>query len=191
MVEGLPRSEGHLKIGEMPQPRYITGPEGLPWIGIEAFSTDGQIRKFLWHHNLPKDTKNHRDNHSNYDWTRFKLAEHVATLELGGPNNTKVAVGPSISLRRSDPETRTIRVFENPPRVGIYIEAAKREGYIGLNLFMDLPSEWEVRNSNQQIFDKLMVSALAVMPYQGSVLDLEEFRRSRSIEDNFEGNWKG
>jgi hypothetical protein len=118
MTSEVPR--GELKPGVMPTPRYFPfelAPNRVEqWIGIEAFSLEGQVKPFIFWRPIRRDLTIPQD--------RDFLARTVAEMKLR--SNTDVAIGPNIVLSECDPATGRVVTDEEKTHLGVYVEREKR-----------------------------------------------------------------
>jgi len=160
------KTEVKLRVGEMPTPRYIKrlgdtnlDNDGVPinWVGMEAYSADREIKRFLW-------WKNVRSGNINKEEVRTDAATAIARLKLGG--NIDAAIGLPIDLGECDHNKGFVKIIEEPDCVGIYIEENKRSQF-SFDLMMGvikLKSVEELKKEKLIEFHEAFQKARIVLP---------------------------
>ena len=152
-----------IKIGEMPKPRYIreasntsvdSDGSSIRWIGIEAYSPNGEVKTFLWWRNFQIGGLHGKD--------RNDAATFIARLKL--ETGADAAIGLPVDLSGSNSQTGHVQIHKEKGTYGVYIETEKRPMFNFMTMLKGVKSEDELRNSNPEKFQKIFEKALAVLP---------------------------
>lgn len=148
-----PNPEAKLQIGEMPKPRYVPlGDE--KWIGIEAYSSDGEFGEFLWWRNIPEVDINDIVG-------REQVAALVARIKI--QYGIDAAIGMPVDFKRSNPQSGKVR--QRPAgELGVYIEQRRREGFGFFYTIGGLKSEEELREKGEMAFEEAYQKAKVFLP---------------------------
>ena len=155
----LDRESGsELKIGEMPTPRYIRRADFdrhiIDWVGMEAYSADGEVKTFFWWRNFRGDL-NDQD-------ARHKAAALVARIKVDA--NIRVAIGIPVNSGSSNPDIGRVKTLNIENEFGVYTEADKRVGFSG-RAMSRFKTETQLRRRKPVEFEIELKKALAVLPY--------------------------
>ena len=156
------KSESGLKIGEMPTPRYMreagdtVGGGIIKWVGMEAYSADGEVKKFLWWRNRRAGNLNDQD-------VRHDAAAFVARLKI--KTGADAAIGLPVDLYESNPKTGFVKTVDEPDLVGVYIEADERPMFNSMTSMQVVKTEGQLGHSKEVEFDEVFQKAKAVLPY--------------------------
>ncbi|MBI2613344.1 MAG: hypothetical protein HYW62_01040 [Candidatus Levybacteria bacterium] len=161
------RTEVKLQIGQMPMPRFLNIPSpfenGARPIGIETFSSlEGHpIRPFIWLQNIGGDLTREGD--------RDRIARLLTEMTI--EQDTDFAIGPAISLKKSDPRSGQVKViFDSGNRIGIYADFQKRALLPWRMTISRLNSEqelmfWSQRNATRSSgFEEILQRVKSVLP---------------------------
>lgn len=157
--------ESKLEIGEMPKPRYMreawntsvdSDGTAIKWIGMEAYSPDGEIKKFLW-------WRNFKVGDLSKEQARDDAAAFVARLKL--EMGVDSAIGLPVDLYQSNSATGHVEVIANEPEVyGVYVEADKRPMFNFMTMMHGVKTEAQLRRSKPVELDEILQKAKAVLP---------------------------
>lgn len=152
-----------IKIGEMPKPRYIreggdtsidSDGSNIKWIGIEAYSPNGEVKTFLWWRNFQIGNLKGKD--------RNDTAAFIARLKL--ERGADAAIGLPVDLSGSNSQTGHVQIPDEKGAYGVYIEAEKRPMFNFMAMLQGIKSEGQLRHSNPEKFQEIFEGALAVLP---------------------------
>lgn len=156
-----PNPEAKPGIGEMPSPKYMpfVDEDNKPaqWIGMQAYSADGDIQDYIWYRNFEIEATKPEE------ILKDELASFVARFRVD-EIATDVAVGPAIDLAGSDRATGRAAAIEDPSQLGIYVRKDQRWIFnfrIGMT---GLQTEGHLRRRNPIAFEEAYQKAKAVLP---------------------------
>lgn len=149
------------QVGEMPTPRYLvdapsTVSNGMTrWIGIEAYGTDGEVKKMLWWRNFQVgDLSN--------DSVRHEVAALITRLKL--ETEADAAIGPAIDLSGSSVKTGHVQLVDEPEVYGVYVEAEKRPMFNFSTRMNGIRTEKQLRKARPAVFQTTFDRAQEVLP---------------------------
>lgn len=161
MSADRPNPEAKPGIGEMPSPRYMSfvDEDNRPadWIGMQAYSADGDIQDYLWYRNLDIDITKPEET------LRDELAAFVARFSVDNIA-TDVAIGRAIDLADSDRGSRRVAVDEDPSRLGLYVRKDQRFIFNFRLGMSGLQTESYLRKRKPDEFENAYQKAKAVLP---------------------------
>lgn len=131
----------------------------IKWIGIEAESLDGDVKKFIWADNVRRLNLRNPEQ-------RSALARYMTNSKLRG---IEITIGPAIDLEESSQDADRVGIIMKPGYYGIYVEETKRPGY---NFFMKVggPADSVSAAQNrfgqryQDIFSQVSLSLKKLIP---------------------------
>jgi hypothetical protein len=153
-----------IKIGEMSKPHYLVEASNtsidsdgsdIKWIGIEAYSPNGEVRKFLWWRNFKIGSLNRTK-------ARHYTAAFIARLKL--EMGADATIGLPVDLSASNSQTGHVQIPSEKGVYGIYVEAEKRQMFNFMAMLQGVKSEEELRRNNPTEFEEIFQKALAVLP---------------------------
>ncbi len=153
--------EATLRIGEMPNPRYIvdaadtTADGKIKWIGMESYAPNGELGKFLWWENFKVGNLNN-------ERARYRAAALIARLKLATGIDT--AIGLPIDIEKSDSQTGHVQILDYPGVYGVYVEARRRPGFNVMTMMGGVRTEGQFRRSDPVKFDKVFQNARKMLP---------------------------
>ena len=148
------------EIGKMLKPEYIIeapdtdpspGRETIKWIGMKAYSTEREIKDFLWWKNLLIGDLND-------DKIRTDAAKLIAAVKL--KRGADMAVGLPIDLGKSSSRTGYVEIIKEPHLYGLYVESKSRPMF---NLMVSLENLPEA--AREEGFYPMVRKAKEVLPY--------------------------
>jgi hypothetical protein len=157
--------EDKLKIGEMPEPRYLcemgntsveSDGSSIKWIGMRAYGLDKQIRDFLW-------WRNFKAGNLNNEAVRYHTAAFIARLYM--ETEAEAAIGLPIDLYASSQSKNYVAIPKDKGIYGVYVQADKRQMFNFMTMMNGIGSEAELRRKKPVEFDRIFQQARAVLPY--------------------------
>ncbi len=146
-----------IKIGEMPRPYYYARERpGKPQkrIGVETFSSDGEIRRFFFWRNFHLDLSFQAGVHD--------AAAFIARLKL--EKGVDSAVGPAINITDSDPRVNYVALKEEHGLIGVYIREDQGVLFDFSSDINKIRSEQELKDMFPDRFEEEYVRAAIFLP---------------------------